>query len=151
MKKTLKEQYNKYNYVLQYNLFYPSTNTRLDDFKNPVVVDNKKDIDDIISQIEKDDLIAYLMKNALHSGWKFYKFLGVKFHVYEMNTPIGKSTELPKHFKQGSSEKGLIKFENHNDYLCFWRCIAYLIQKPTDERNTNKTMKYLYKDYNNKN
>ena len=68
-----------------------------------------------------------------------------------MNTPIGKSTELPKHFKEGSNEKGLIKFENHNDYLCFWRCIAYHIQKPNDERNIKKTLKYLYKDYYNKN
>ena len=28
-------------YKLKYNLFYPSTNTRLDSFENPVVVDNK--------------------------------------------------------------------------------------------------------------
>ena len=48
---TLKEQYTKYNYVLQYNLFYPSTNTRLDDFKNPIAVDSKKDIENIISKI----------------------------------------------------------------------------------------------------
>ena len=144
---TLKEQYTKYNYVLQYNLFYPSTNTRLDDFKNPVAVDSKKDIENIISKIEKEDLITELMREAKTSAWQFYKFLGVSFHVYEMNTPIGKSNELPSHFKEGSKEKALIKYENHDDYLCFWRCIAYHIQKPTDERNINKTMKYLYKDY----
>jgi hypothetical protein len=49
----LKQRYNKYNHQLRYNLFYASTNTRLLDFKRPVAVDNKKDIDDIIAQIEK--------------------------------------------------------------------------------------------------
>ncbi len=39
-------------------LFYPPTNTRLDDFKNPVAVDSKKDIENIISNIEKEDLIS---------------------------------------------------------------------------------------------
>jgi hypothetical protein len=32
----------------------------------------------------------------------------------------------------------------------FWRCIAYHIQKPNDDRNINKTMKYVYKDFYNK-
>ena len=114
---TLKEQYTKYNYVLQYNLFYPSTNTRLDDFKNPVAVDSKKDIENIISKIEKDDLITELMREAKTSAWQFYKFLGVSFHVYEMNTPIRKINELPKHFKEGSNNKALIKYESEEDYL----------------------------------
>ena len=42
----LKKQYNKYNYVVQYKLHYASTNTRLQGFENPVVVDNKKDKQD---------------------------------------------------------------------------------------------------------
>ena len=33
-----------------------------------------------------------------------------------MNTPIGKANELPIHFKQGSNEKALIKYENYDDY-----------------------------------
>ena len=45
------------------------------------------------------------MNKSLASKWKFYRFLDVKFHVYEMNTPIGKSNELPDHFKEGSNEK----------------------------------------------
>ncbi len=28
------------------------------------------------------------------------RILDVNFHVYEMNTPIGKSNELPDHFKE---------------------------------------------------
>ena len=33
---------------------------------------------------------------------KFNKFLHVRFHVYEINTPIGKSQE---HFKEALNEK----------------------------------------------
>ena len=72
---------------------------------------NKKDIDDIIKKLTSADLIEQFMKQRADSRWKFYKFLDVKFHVYEMNTPIGKANELPKHFKEGSNEKALIKYE----------------------------------------
>ncbi len=55
-----------------------------------------------------------------------------------MNTPIGKSNELPDDFKEGSNEKALIKYENYDDYLCFWRCLSYHQTKPEDPRNINK-------------
>jgi hypothetical protein len=35
-----------------------------------------------------------------------------------MNTPIGKSNELPDHFETGSNSKALIEYENYDDYLC---------------------------------
>jgi hypothetical protein len=141
----------KYMYKLKYNLFYPSTNTRLDSFENPVVVDNKNDIESIISKVQKEDLIEKVTRQvANNSAWKFYKFLGIAFHIYEMNTPIGKANELPIHFKQGSNEKALIKYENYDDYLCFWRCLSYHQTKPEDPRNINKNMKIIFNDYYNK-
>ncbi len=45
------------------------------------------------------------MQESISSKWKFYRFLDVKIHVFEMNTPIGKIKKLPDHFKQGSNEK----------------------------------------------
>ncbi len=79
------------------------------------------------------------MQESISSQWKFYRFLDVKFHVYEMNTPIGKINK-PDHFKQGSNEKALIKYENYHDNLCFWRCLAYhkMNPKPEDNPNINK-------------
>ena len=69
-----------------------------------------------------------------------------------MNTPIGKINKLPDHFKQGSNEKALIKYENYDDYLCFWRCLSYhkMNPKPEDNSNINTMMKSLFKDYYNK-
>jgi hypothetical protein len=78
------------------------------------------------------------MQETLGSNWKFYRFLDVKFHVYEMNTPIGKINELPDHFKEGSNKKALIKYENYDDYFCFWRCLLYHQTKPEDPRNIKK-------------
>jgi hypothetical protein len=116
-------------------------------FKNSVVVDSKKDVDNIMKTLSKTDLIEEFTRE--NSKPKFYRFLDVKFHVYEMNTPMGKSKRLPDHFKEGANEKALIKYENCDDYLCFWRCLAYCQTKPEDPRNINKRMKYLFNDYYN--
>ena len=132
-----------------FSLHYASTNTRLKGFENPVVVDNKKDINNIIDKISKADLIEQFVNSRKNSQFKFYKFLDVEFHVYEMSTPIGKANELPIHFKEGSNEKALIKYENYDDYLCFWRCLSYHQTKPEDPRNINKCMKSLFNDYYN--
>ena len=133
------KKYEKFRYLLKYKLFYPSTNTRI--FEHPIVVDNKKDIEWIINKVAEEDLISEMAAKADSSQWEFYKFLGVTFHIYEMNTPIGKANELPNHFKEGSNEKALIKYENYDDYLCFWRCLSYHQTKPEDPRNINKKMK----------
>ena len=132
---------------IDFKIHYASTNTRPNEFKNPVVVDNKKDVDNIIKILSNADLIEQFTNRRTDSKTKFYKFLEVKFHVYEMNTPIGKINELPKHFKEGSNEKALIKYEKYDDYLCFWRCLAYHQTKPEDPRNINKKMKSLFKNY----
>ena len=118
---------------VEFDLRLASTNTRPEGFKNPVVVDNKKDIDKIINKLTSLNLVEYFMQDSASSTWKFYRFLDVKFHVYEMNTPIGKSNELPVHFKTDANNKALIKFENYDDYLCFWRCLVYHRTKPDEE------------------
>ena len=69
-----------------------------------------------------------------------------------MNTPKGKINKLPIHFKQGSNDKALIKYENYDDYLCFWRYLANhkINPKPEDNSNINTMMKNIFKDYYNK-
>ncbi len=48
--------------------YYASTNTRLKCFENPIVVDNKKDIESIINTIAKTDLIDYFTKQRAVNG-----------------------------------------------------------------------------------
>jgi hypothetical protein len=49
--------------------------------------------------LSKTDLIEEFTIQREDCKTKFYRFLDVKFHVYEMNTPIGKSNDLSNHFK----------------------------------------------------
>ncbi len=61
-----------------------------------------------------------------------------------------KISKLPDHFKEGSNEKVWKKYKKYDDYLHFWRCLAYHQTKPEDPRNINKKMKRLFNDYYNK-
>ncbi len=36
---------------------------------------------------------------------------------------------------------------NYDDYLCFWRCLAYHRTKPDEERNIKMEMRQIFKDY----
>ncbi len=55
----------KNNYVTVYfDLRLASTNTRPEGFKNPVVVDNTKDIDNIINKLTALDLVEYFMHDS---------------------------------------------------------------------------------------
>ncbi len=78
----------------------------------------------LFKKITSADLIECFMKQRADSRWKFYKILDVEFHVYEMNTPIGKVNELPIHFKEGSNEKALI-----NMMIIFVSGVVYHITK----------------------
>ena len=43
--------------------------------------------------------------------------------IYKTNLTIGNAVALPEHFYNKSNEKKLIKFDNYDDNLCFWRCL----------------------------
>ena len=65
-------------------LYYASTNTRLKGFENPVVIDNKKDIENVISTITKTDLIEHFMFKSTTSAWKIYKILSQTTYRIEL-------------------------------------------------------------------
>lgn len=52
-KEKKKPELKRFNYRLRYNLFYPSTNTRLKSFENPVVVDNKMILNELLQKLKK--------------------------------------------------------------------------------------------------
>ncbi len=70
--------------MVKFITHYASTNTHPEAFKNPVVVDNKKDIDNMVKTLSKTNLVVDITKQLPDSKYtKFYRFLDVKFHVYE--------------------------------------------------------------------
>ena len=132
-------------FLVEFKKFDASPNTRV--FTHPKLIDNKRDIQNIYNEVVGTNLIDKLTKLRDNSAWKFYEFLYIRFDVYELKTTIGKAQELPPHFKEESNNKCLIKYENYDDYLCFWRCLAYHSEKPIDPRNVNKKLKQLFNDY----
>jgi len=139
-----RDTFNK-EYLVEFKKFDASTNSRL--FTHPKLIDNTMDIQNINNEILRTNLIDKLVDLRDDSAWRFYEFLYVRFDVYELKTTIGKANELPQHFKEGSNQKCLIKYENYDDYLCFWRCLAYHYDKPADTRDVNKKLKQLFNTY----
>ncbi len=60
--------------VIIFRLFYASNNTRLKGFEKPIVIDNKRDIDNAIDTISKTNLIEYFTMLQEDSRWKFINF-----------------------------------------------------------------------------
>ena len=56
-----------------------------------------------------------------------------------MDSPIGAPIELPPHLLTGFNQQYLIKYNTHDDNLCFWRCLAYCIHKPDNNRRVENT------------
>jgi hypothetical protein len=67
---------------------------------------------------------------------KFYKFLDVEFHDYEISTPIGESNELPIHFKE-------VQTQMHKLNIFLAMSVISLI-KPVDPINMNNNEFYSF-------
>ena len=139
------ERIDKNTYEIKFKFFDASTNTRI--FEHPRTIDNKQNIDALVQDVLKQNLIDKLTRNRDGSLWKFYEFLYVRFDIYEMDSPIGAPIELPQHLLTGSNKKYLIKYNNHDDNLCFWRCLAYCIYKPDDTRSVENHVINLFNEY----
>ena len=65
-----------------------------------------------------------------------------------MDAPIGLGNViLPEHLLTGTNQQYLYKYTEHNDNLCFWRCLAYCINKPSNHRRVETSLKSLFTEY----
>ena len=145
-----KLDFKKSNYTVQFKVYYASNNSRL--LSHPVVIDSVKDNQKLKDEINKLNLVEKLTDLRPSSSWKFYEFLYVRVETFDMMTPIGKAHDLPIHFKTGSNEKALLKFEGYNDFLCFWRCLAIFFNPSSGTNRLITKVKHLFnKFYENKN
>ena len=145
----IREVHEDFRYEVKFQFFDASTNTRILD--HPEMIDNKKDIDLLVQKIQKMNLVEKLIKKREGSSWKFYEFIYVRFDVYEMDSPIGAGIELPQHLLTGSNQKYLIKYNEYDDKLCFWRCLAFCFdvnENPKkDPRKVKESVKRLFNEY----
>jgi hypothetical protein len=100
--------------------FYSSANNN-SLFDHPVEIHDRKTllkfVHDAVVKISQIDI----KKGFEDSGWKFHSYLHYEVVVYKTNLTIGNAVALPEHFYNQSNEKNLIKFDNYDDNLCFWR------------------------------
>ena len=111
------------------------------------IIDNNKSLNIVLSQVENK--IKKLKKVEKPSTeWKFVRYLYYEITTFKLQSTIGRAVSLPLHFYKGSNEKNVVKFENYEDNLCFWRCLAaYKNPDKKDYRLLEKASKQLYKDF----
>ncbi len=110
--------------ILGYEIrYYYSSINNNSLFENPIEIHDRKTLNEFINKSVID--ISSLNKVIREtSEWKFYYYLHYEVVVYKTNLTIGNAVALPDHFYNQSNEKNLIKFDNYDDNLCFWRCLA---------------------------
>ena len=91
-------------------------------FEHPAEIHDRK----TLTQFSHEAVIKIAKLDGLKgfedSEWKFYSYLHYEVVVYKTNLTIGNAVALPEHFYNQSNEKNVIKFDNYDDNLCFWRC-----------------------------
>jgi len=129
----------------EYKYFSAQYNNRILEY--PEIIDNNKTLNIVLSQVENK--IKELTKVEKPSTeWKFVRYLYYEITTFKLQSTIGRAVSLPLHFYKGSNEKNVVKFENYEDNLCFWRCLAaYNNPDKKDYRLLEKASKQLYKDF----
>ena len=146
----IKESQGDKNYQVEFKFWDASTNTRIFKDTPATTIDNKKDMDNLLNRINIQNEIEKLTNLENGSQWKFYKFVYVRFDIYHMDAPIGAGNViLADHLKTGTNQQYLIKYDSLNDNLCFWRCLAYHIHKPSDRRRVETPLIKLFNEYYN--
>ena len=110
--------------ILGYEIrYYYSSINNNSLFEHPIEIHDRKTLNNFVNKSVID--IASLKKiDRDGSDWKFYYYLHYEVVIYKTNLTIGNAVALPEHFYNKSNEKNLIKFDNYDDNLCFWRCLA---------------------------
>jgi hypothetical protein len=96
-------------------------NNRL--FEYPETIENNKSLNSILSQIEKKINEGKGVERP-NTEWEFVKYMHYEIAVFRLSTTIGKAINLPTWFSEGSNKTNVVKFDNFEDNLCFWRCLA---------------------------
>lgn len=131
----------------EFKYFSAQYNNRL--FEFPVIINNNSSLNSTIGLIKKKLHPDNMSKPD--TSWKFYKFLHYEVVTFLLGTTIGKAINLPLHFNKDSNEKNIVKFENFDDNLCFWRCLAaFKNTEQKDYRRLEKPTKKLYEEFYNK-
>ena len=136
-------------YTIKY--YYSSINNK-SLFEHPIEIHDRKTLNNFINK-SVIDIANQKGVTRDDTQWSFYQYLHYEVVIYKTNLTIGNAISLPEHFYENSNEKNIIKFDDHNDYLCFWRCLAVflaIVNSPGikyDYRRFEKPAKNLYMQF----
>ena len=130
----------------KFKYFSAQYNTKLFDY--PETISNRSTLTGVINQINQEFSNYKDQKiKRPNSQWKFYKFLHYEISVFRLETTIGAKVSLPLHFFQGENFKNIVKFENYDDNLCFWRCLAAFLNPDKAYHRLERISRDLYYQY----
>ena len=128
----------------EYKYFSSQYNNRL--FEYPQTIDNNKTLNAVLAEVEEK-----MDPEGMHrptTEWQFVRYLHYEIAVFRLQSTIGYAVSLPLHFYEDSNAKNVIKFENLQDNLCFWRCLAaHMNTDKTAYRRLETPTKELYSNF----
>ncbi|XP_078677627.1 uncharacterized protein LOC144914071 [Branchiostoma floridae x Branchiostoma belcheri] len=141
-----------YGFVLRNNegelrYYYPCENNHTF-LKNPVIVDNEKDLQRFLDQIANKDVLEYCRQQRPDSKWIVHAIPHVEFYVSKLgNHPIGAPKNLPAYLVNNKAINALQSGMHgpYEDNLCFFRCLA--LQYGKDRKQLETVTKELLKQY----
>ncbi len=121
--------------------FYPSENTSFYDLGEPPVINTSIDL--VLRDIPNIETIIENIKRE-STKWKFEKLYEYVILTTPLpDKPIGSNIVLPKEIKDKIC---IIGFENAENNLCFWYCLAYSLYEGRIDRLKNKVYE-LFKQF----
>ncbi len=96
-------------------------------FEHPVPIHDRNFLNEFIHNSVIDIANLKGIKRS-DSQWTFYCYSHYEVVIYKTNLTIGNAIALPEHFDNNSNENNIIKFDNYDDNLCFWRCLSVFLK-----------------------
>jgi hypothetical protein len=125
----------------QVQYFYPSENTSFFDLGEQPMINTSIDL--VLRDIPNIETIIENIKRE-STKWKFEKLYEYVILTTPLpDKPIGSNIVLPKEIKD---KKCIIGFENVENNLCFWYCLAYSLYEGRIDRLKNKVYE-LFKQF----
>lgn len=132
----------------RYKYFYPSFNGNV--LGEPITVTSLADLNRVFTTLDKEDLIEYATRKRPNTKYILVKVTNMVVYIDVMKKfpLIGKRVKLPAYLK---NNKHMIHFDEYNDNLCFFRCLAWKLYGTEGGEELAKNVDIVIKkwlDYN---
>ena len=112
----------------EFRYFVPYYNQNI--FNLPILINNRDDLRNLREKLSEMDVKSYMLRQRENTSWKPWCITNVNIEIYKTSFPLGHLAKpLPSYIK---NSKSIVSFEinprtkrPYNDFLCFYRCLAF--------------------------